>query len=195
MRARAPLRVAVGRLGTTPLLHIGCPFAAAGMNPAPIEDSFTLAAWGGRGGVVVGPLARHVLAWEVVALAAASFLPSSSLRVVRVAPTRTCVRVGPPATGSAPTRPAGLAVAGRRSSNPSRIRVERAVTRGPAGRGARCPAAAGSAQPARAGRSEPKGGWVGSKEMCYGRADVRRFEPDMSRFSLYSLASLASTLY
>ena len=69
------------------------------------------------------------------------------------------------------------------------------MTRGPAGRGARCPAAAGGAQPARAGRSEPKGGWVGSKEMCYGRADVRRFEPDMSRFSLYSLASLASTLY
>ena len=48
-------------------------------------------------------------------------------------PSRTCVRVGPPATGSGPTRPAGLAVAGRRPSYPSRIRVERAVTRTAAG--------------------------------------------------------------
>ena len=49
-------------------------------------------------------------------------LPSRTLRVVRVAR-------GPPATGSDPTRPVGHAVAGRRPSYPSRIRVERAATR------------------------------------------------------------------
>ena len=41
-------------------------------------------------------------------------------------PSRTHVHVGLPATGSGPTRPAGHAVAGRKPSYASRIRVERA---------------------------------------------------------------------
>ena len=48
-----------------------------------------------------------------------SLLPSRSLSLSLSRPGRTCVRVGPPATGSGPMRPAGLAVAGRRR----RVRV------------------------------------------------------------------------
>ena len=89
-------------------------------------------------------LAAHILAWELVALAAASFPSHSSESHVS-----SCL-----AKGSA-----GLAVAGRRPSCPSRIRVQRVATRGAAGRRARCAAAAGaapghcvrSARPARAG--------------------------------------------
>ena len=47
------------------------------------------------------------------------------------------VTVGPQATRSDPAWPADLAVAGRRPSYPSCIRVERVATRGAAGRGAR----------------------------------------------------------
>ena len=49
-----------------------------------------------------GPVRRTSLAWEVVALAAASF--PSALVVRRTS--STCVCVGPPATGSGPTSPA-----------------------------------------------------------------------------------------
>ena len=103
-------------------------------------------------------------------------------------PSRTCVRVGPPATGSGPTRPAGLAVAGRRPSYPSRIRVERAATRGAAGRGARCPAAAGAAPgqvcaagPSRPVRASPRaGGWDQKKWAMKGALTI--LKPEMSWF-------------
>ena len=71
--------------------------------------------------------------------------------------------VGPPATVSGLTLPAGQAGAGRSPSYPSRIRVERAATRGAASQGARCPAAAGAAPgqvcaagPGRRIRASPK---------------------------------------
>ena len=61
----------------------------------------------------------HVLAWEVVALAAASSPVASRSRM-----SRTCVRVGPPATGP---KAAGRPSVGR-PSYPSRIRVENGDT-------------------------------------------------------------------
>ena len=60
--ARAPLRVAVGRLRTTPLLHICASPAAAGheLEPGPVEDAFTSAAFKfrGGGGKAGGPVGR-----------------------------------------------------------------------------------------------------------------------------------------
>ena len=96
-------------------------------------------------------------------------------------PSRACVRVRPPATGSGPTRPAGLAVAGRRPSYPSSIQVERAATRGAAGRGACCPVAAGAAPgqvcaagPSRSVRASPRaGGWDQNENMPW-RGERRR---------------------
>ena len=89
--------------------------------------------------VAGGPVGRTRFGLGVVALTAAS----SPLALSDSESSESCVRVGPPATGSGPTRPAGLAVACRRPSYLSHIRVERAVTRGTTDRGARCPAAAG----------------------------------------------------
>ena len=139
--------------------------------PAPVEDAFTSAA---QGVVVVGGLlAGHALtanlACEMVALAAVSSPPAPSrknatLRVVRVA--RAFVSGHP-----RPMRPAGLAVAGRRSSYPSRIRVKRAATLGAAGRQGRY------ARPARAGRSEhyqpkPRPGKDASGRECENTRDT-----------------------
>ena len=62
--------------------------------------------------------------WSISLQPPPSLLPLSPSR-----PSRTCFRVGPPATGSGPTRPAGHAVAGCRPPYPCRIRVERAATR------------------------------------------------------------------
>ena len=75
-----------------------------------------------------------------------SLLPSRSLRVVQVARAFVSATRERAVTGSGLTRQAGSAVAGRTPSYPSRIRVERAATRGAAGQEARCPAAAGARQ-------------------------------------------------
>ena len=106
--------------------------------------------------------------WLGGALVAASPLSESSESHVRSC-RATCEQVGP----------TGFAIAGRRQSCPSRIRVERAVTQGAAGRGARCPAATGAAsgQPARAGQSEPPrraGGWDQSQFYYFARQPERQ---------------------
>ena len=108
-----------------------------------------------------------------------SLLPSRFLRVVRVS--RTCVRVGPPATGSGKTRPAGLAVAGHLPSYQTCIRVERAATLGAAGRGARCPAAAAPAPGQVCVRALPRaGGWDQKKWAMKGALTI--LKPEMSCF-------------
>ena len=65
-------------------LRVPSPRPGTNLNPALVEEAFTLAAlkWGG---LVVGLLARLVLAWEVVALAAASSPPRArSFRIIPV---------------------------------------------------------------------------------------------------------------
>ena len=159
------------------------PSPPPGTTPAPIEDVFTSAVWG----VVVsgGPVGHTRFGfsgrWSLS-------LQSPPLPLSPSRPSRTCVRVGPPATGSGPTRPAGLAVAGRRPSYPSRVRVERAATRGAAGRGARCPSAAGAApgQVCAAGPSRPvraslrAGGW--DQKKCAMKGAHTILKPEMSWF-------------
>ena len=110
-----------------------------GHDPGPVEDAFTSAAWGG---VVIGGLLAG-LAWEVVALAAASSPPalseSSESHVRSCRATRD--RVGPNAA-SRPRRGGPPAVVSE--SHPS-------GESGDTGRrrpGARCPARSRSARPA-----------------------------------------------
>ena len=95
----------------------------------------------------------------------------------------------------------GLAVVGRPASSlrvlrwpshSSRIRVERAATRGVAGPGARCPAAAGGAGAGLPGRPEPAGpsitkGWVSAsgikkQYMQFMKGQVPRVESDIPQF-------------
>ena len=144
----------------------------------------------GKGVVVAGGPVRRALAWvvTVVTLAASSSPPAlseASESHEHSYPSRAT------RDRSGLTRPVGHrdAVAGRRPSCPSRIRVERATTRGAAARGARCPAAAGEAPgqvcaagPSRPVRASPKGGWVGSSlgEPCASR--VRTENSDHLRF-------------
>ena len=87
----APLRIAVGRLRTTPLLHIGAYIHRRRARPRPL--SRTPEAWG----VVVagGPVGRTRFGLGVVALTAAS----SPLALSDSESSESCVRVGPPATG------------------------------------------------------------------------------------------------
>ena len=129
-----------------------CPFAAARHDPCP-----------DRGRLHVGGslLAGHVLASEVISLAAVSSPPVLS-------ESSKSHSIGPPTTGLGPTRPAHHAMAGRRLSYPSRIRVERGGDTGCLRLGARCLAAAGAAPgqvctagPSRPVRASPKGGTGG----------------------------------
>ena len=76
---------------------------------APIEDAFTSGRPGGSWCQWPGPLTGHVLAWEVPRSLSLQ-PPPLSLSPSR--PSRTCVRVGTPATVSCPTRPARHAVSG-----------------------------------------------------------------------------------
>ena len=112
---------------------LACPFAAARHGPGPKRGRLQV---GGsmRGGVIsFWALWRDTILMGVGRYRCGQPSPSR--------PSRTCVQVrvtvGPPATRSDPAWPADLAVAGRRPSYPSCIRVERVATRGAAGRGAR----------------------------------------------------------
>ena len=167
MRALAPLRVAVSGTGQ----HLCCtwarPFAT---DPSIEDDAFTSAAWE----VVVagGPVGR-----TRVGLGGDRSRCSCVLRVVRVA--RAFVS-GHPQPGRAQR---GRPDTPQRPSYPSRIRVERAATRGAAGRGGSPPRPARRrgryALPARHGRSEHHRGRVGgikvSQHKGARRGHVRRF--------------------
>ena len=116
---------------------------------------------------MVGPLARHVLAWEVVALAAVSSPPAlsesseSHVRSCRATrdrvgpnPTGWSCRGGPPAVVSE-SHPIGESGdAGRRRQGGSLHR-----------RGRRSAGAGLRGRPKPAGPSITEGGWVGSKEI------------------------------
>ena len=116
---------------------------------------------------MVGPLARHVLAWEVVALAAVSSPPAlSESSESHVRPCRaTRDRVGPNPAGR-PRRGGPPAVVSE--SHPSGESGD-AGRRRPGGslprRGRRGAGAGLRGRPEPAGPSITKGGWVGSKEM------------------------------
>ena len=158
------------------------PFAAAGHDPGPDRGRLHVGCMGDGGEWWARWSDTFWLGRWSLSLQSPPLPLSPSRR------SRTCVRVGPPATGSGPTRPAGRAVAGRRPSYPSRIRVERAATRGAAGRGARCPSAAGAApgQVCAAGPSRPvraslrAGGW--DQKKCAMKGAHTILKPEMSWF-------------
>ena len=98
------------------------PFAAAGHDPGPHAGRLHISGMGvGGGWWACWPDTFLFGSWSLT-LQPPPF-PFSPSR-----PSRTFVRVGPPATVLGPTRPAGHAVAGCRPSYPSRIRVTRAAT-------------------------------------------------------------------
>ena len=77
-----------------------------------------------NGAIMVVAVAGGPVGWTRLVAAAVALAAASSLLLSQSRPSRRCVRVGPPATGSGPTRPACYALAGRRPWYPSRIRVE-----------------------------------------------------------------------